>query len=95
MPYDSTHLGGVQYFGSKSGPKMWFYTTTDALAAVRVAGYFDDAVLRGIQLGDVVFVNEVDDLDTPTTTNVTTNHVSAVDAVAGTATIIAATADPS
>lgn len=86
MAYDPAQMGGSIYFGSKSGQKMWFYTTTDGVTpgGFRDAGYFSDAGLRGMQLGDVIFVNEVDDLDNPTTSNVNPNHISAIVDGAGT-----------
>lgn len=36
--------------------RLWHYTSTDAVTAVRVAGYFADGGIRGMQVGDCVIV---------------------------------------
>lgn len=40
----------------EGGFKLWVYTTGDALATVKGAGYFSDAVNRGVEVGDIVLV---------------------------------------
>ena len=62
------------------GPKVWVYTSTDAVADVDAAGYFSNGEALGMAVGDVVNV-----VDT-TNTLVTPCHVTAVST---TATVVA------
>lgn len=44
-----------------TGGSMWFYQSADALAAVRVSGYFTNGYALGMRAGDIVFVVDTDD----------------------------------
>lgn len=56
MAFDIT---GFQPIGGQSrtgkAPAIWSYTTTDTLATVRVAGYFN-AIRNMLQIGDRIYV---------------------------------------
>lgn len=43
-----------------NGGALWFYHSTDAVAAVRVSGYISDGDARGLVPGDLVFVVDTD-----------------------------------
>jgi len=63
MAYSETGLqpiGGQAKAGS--APQMWSYTTTDAIATVNTAGYFNDAS-DVLKVGDLMYVY---DSSTPT-----------------------------
>lgn len=63
MAYSETGLqpiGGQAKAGS--APQMWSYTTTDAIATVNTAGYFNDAS-DVLKVGDLMYVY---DSNTPT-----------------------------
>lgn len=63
MAYSVTGLqpiGGQSKAGS--APQMWSYTTTDAIATVNTAGYFNDAS-DVLKVGDLMYVY---DSNTPT-----------------------------
>lgn len=40
---------------NSNAPRHWTYTTADAPATVVAANYFDEAVVLGLQKGDVVW----------------------------------------
>ena len=50
---------GLTNMATGGGHNLWFYTSTDALTAVRVSGYFNDASDM-MNVGDVVFVYDSD-----------------------------------
>lgn len=55
MAYSSTGLnaaGGQSKAGN--APQMWTYTTTDAIADVNTAGYFNSAASL-LKVGDIIF----------------------------------------
>jgi len=56
---------GLSKVGSGTGdaPSLWTYTSTDAIATVNTAGYFNDAS-KELQVRDIIFVV---DSATPTT----------------------------
>ena len=63
MAYSETGLqpiGGQAKAGS--APQMWAYTSTDAIATVNTAGYFNDAS-DVLKVGDLIYVH---DSNTPT-----------------------------
>ena len=63
MAYSVTGLvpiGGQSKAGN--APQMWAYTTTDAIATVNTAGYFNDAS-ELLKVGDLMYVH---DSNTPT-----------------------------
>ena len=74
---------GLTNMATGGGHNLWFYTSTDALTAVRVSGYFNDASTM-MNVGDVVFVY---DSDAPTMgiSVVLSNASGVVDIADGTA----------
>ena len=74
---------GLTNMATGGGHNLWFYTSTDALTAVRVSGYFNDASDM-MNVGDVVFVY---DSDAPTMgiSVVLSNTGTVVDIADGTA----------
>lgn len=83
MAYDVT---GLQPIGgqAKAGnaPQMWSYSTTDAIATVNTAGYFNSAADL-LKVGDLMYVY---DSNTPTSTLVVvlSNDGTTVDVSDGT-----------
>ena len=74
---------GLTRIGGASNGELWFYTTTDAIAAVNTEGYFNDAA-NMLAVRDVIIVA---DTNTPTTSfvSVLSNTGSVVDVSDGTA----------
>lgn len=74
---------GLTNMATGGGHNLWFYTSTDALTAVRESGYFNNAATM-MNVGDVVFVY---DSDAPTMgiSVVLSNTGSVVDIADGTA----------
>tara|TARA_B100001939_G_C16633856_1_gene484618 strand:- start:233 stop:496 length:264 start_codon:yes stop_codon:yes gene_type:complete len=74
---------GLTNMATGGGHNLWFYTSTDALTAVRVSGYFNDAATM-MNVGDVIFVY---DSDAPTMgiSVVLSNTGTVVDIADGTA----------
>ena len=65
MAYDATVAqpaliaGGVGA-GGVTNPRIWVYSSVDAVSLVRVAGYFTDGWTLGMRKGDVVLVLDND-----------------------------------
>lgn len=77
-------LSGLQQVGpGGNAPRIWVYSTTDAIATVNTSGYFDDASDL-LQVRDIIFVC---DTNTPTThlVSVLSNASGVVDVSDGTA----------
>jgi len=74
---------GLTRIGGASNGDLWFYTTTDAIATVNTAGYFNSAA-NMLSIRDVIIVA---DTNTPTTSfvSVLSNTGSVVDVSDGTA----------
>lgn len=74
---------GLTRIGGASNADLWFYTTTDAIAAVNTEGYFNDAA-NMLSVRDVIIVA---DTNTPTTSlcSVLSNTGTVVDISDGTA----------
>ena len=81
MAFDRAGLYQVGPGGS--GPRMWIYSTEDAIADVNTSGYFNDASTE-LGVRDVIWVL---DTATPTTNivSVLTNASGVVDVSDGTA----------
>ena len=77
------NAAGLARIGGSSNADLWFYTTTDAIADVNTAGYFNDAA-NMLSVRDVIIVS---DTATPTTNlvNVLSNAAGVVDVSDGTA----------
>jgi hypothetical protein len=56
MAYSSS---GLTRMASGGGHSMWFYDSTEAMTAVRVSGYFNEAASM-LNVGDVIFVLDSD-----------------------------------
>ena len=80
MAYSSA---GLTRMAGGGGHNLWYYDSADALTAVRVSGYFNNAAGM-LNVGDVVFVY---DNDAPTLgiSVVLSNTGSVVDIADGTA----------
>ncbi len=74
---------GLTRIGGASNGDLWFYTTTDAIATVNTAGYFNSAS-NMLSVRDVIIVA---DTNTPTThfVSVLSNSGGVVDVSDGTA----------
>ena len=74
---------GLTRLGGDSNGSLWRYTTTDAIATVNTANYFNDAA-NMLAVRDLVIVH---DTNTPTTNfdTVLSNNGTAVDVSDGTA----------
>ena len=74
---------GLTRIGGASNGDLWFYTTTDAIAAVNTEGYFNSAA-NMLSVRDVIIVA---DTNTPTTSfvSVLSNTGTVVDVSDGTA----------
>ena len=72
---------GLTRIGGASNGDLWFYTTTDAIAAVNSEGYFNSAA-NMLSVRDVIIVA---DTNTPTTSfvSVKSNTGSVVDVTDG------------
>jgi hypothetical protein len=80
MAYSAANL--TRLAGASNG-NLWFYSSTDAIAAVNTSGYFNDAA-NMLAVRDVILVV---DSNTPTThfVNVLSNTGTVVDVSDGTA----------
>ena len=56
MAYATSNPPRLMVSSIGGGPRIWFYTSEDAVTAVRVAGYFTNGYQLGMRAGDVVFV---------------------------------------
>ena len=80
MAYASSGLTQMSMGG---GNASWFYSTTDAIAAINSAGYFTGEAVNMLNVGDVIFVY---DSNTPTLSivQVNANNGTTVDITDGT-----------
>lgn len=60
MGYSTANQPRCVVPGVGVGPRMWFYTSTDAVTTVRVSGYFTDGYKLGMRAGDIVLVLDND-----------------------------------
>tara|TARA_B100000900_G_scaffold393496_1_gene390050 strand:+ start:3662 stop:3925 length:264 start_codon:yes stop_codon:yes gene_type:complete len=74
---------GLTRMAGGGGHNLWFYDSTDAITAVRVSGYFNNAASM-LNVGDAIFVL---DSDAPalSISLVLSNNGSVVDIADGTA----------
>jgi len=56
MAYTPASLGMVSNSGGPLGMSTWTYDTVDTNATVYAIGYISDALERGMQKGDLVYV---------------------------------------
>jgi hypothetical protein len=50
-------IAGHEY--APDTPRIWSYKSTDAMSTVRAANYIADAKLRGMRVGDIVYVHQM------------------------------------
>jgi hypothetical protein len=62
MAYDAKHLTLMAH---GAGQQWWSYRTADAPATVDSAGYFTGEAPAMLKLGDLIFVQQVDDPAAP------------------------------
>ena len=74
---------GLTRMAGGGGHSLWFYDSTDAMTAVRVSGYFNDAASM-LNVGDAIFVLD-SDAPTLSVSLVLSNTGSVVDIADGTA----------
>jgi len=74
---------GLTRMASGGGHSMWFYDSTEAITAVRVSGYFNNAASM-LNVGDVIFVLD-SDAPAMSISVVLSNDGSTVDIADGTA----------
>lgn len=80
MAFDSKNLSALAY---SNGFTLWDYSTTDSIATMNSAGYFNEAA-NMLKVRDVMYLR---DTSTPTTSqaNVLSNTGTVVDVSDGTA----------
>jgi len=74
---------GLTRMASGGGHSIWFYDSTEAITAVRVSGYFNNAASM-LNVGDVIFVLD-SDAPAMSISVVLSNDGSTVDIADGTA----------
>ena len=74
---------GLARIGGDSNGSLWMYTTTDAIATVNTAGYFNDAA-NMLAVRDLVIVCDTN-VQTTNFVNVLSNTGTVVDVSDGTA----------
>ena len=55
MAFSATEFLPLSSMANSNAPRHWTYTTADAKATVVASGYFDTAVVLGLQQGDIVW----------------------------------------
>ncbi len=55
MAFSSSTLLPMSSMANSDAPRHWSYTTADAKATVVASGYFDDAVIMGLQAQDIIW----------------------------------------
>ena len=56
MALTAANLIPMSSMANSSAPRHWSYTTSEAKATVVASGYFDDAVIMGLQVHDIIWV---------------------------------------
>ena len=62
MAYNQKHLTLMAH---GAGQQWWAYRTVDTPATVDTSGYFSGEAVDMLRTGDLVFVQQVNDADTP------------------------------
>ena len=55
MAFSATEFLPMSSMANSDAPRHWTYATTDTKATAVASGYFDDAVVLGLQQGDLVW----------------------------------------
>lgn len=58
--YSTSNPPALVAGGTGAGPRMWFYSSVDAVTTVRVTGYFTNGYTLGMRVGDIVLVLDND-----------------------------------
>lgn len=58
--YSTSNPPALVAGGVGSGPRIWTYSSVDAVSAVRVSGYFTNGYALGMRKGDIVLVLDND-----------------------------------
>jgi len=69
MAYAPATLNLFVATGIAGGPQIWTHRSTDAAAAVDLAGFITDGGDRGMLVGDIVFHQDTDN------SNLTSSHI--------------------
>lgn len=84
--YDPTALSLlVNPLAGQVAPKIWGYSSVDAVATVAGAGYFTDGANKGLAINDIIFVADT------VTPLVSTVRVKTINATTGAVTTSAGT----
>lgn len=60
MAYATSNPPNLIAGGVGSGPRIWTYSSVDAVTLVRVSGYFTNGYALGMRAGDLVLVLDND-----------------------------------
>jgi hypothetical protein len=60
MSYSTSNPPALVVGGVGAGPRIWTYSSTDAVTSVRVSGYFTNGYSLGMRAGDLVLVLDND-----------------------------------
>lgn len=60
MAYSTSNPPALIAGGTGAGPRIWTYSSTDAVTVVRVSGYFTNGYTLGMRAGDLVLVLDND-----------------------------------
>lgn len=60
MAYSTSNPPALVAGGVGAGPRIWTYSSTDAVATVRVDQYFSNGWALGMRAGDIVLVLDND-----------------------------------
>ncbi len=55
MAFSATEFLPLSSMANSNAPRHWTYATTDTKATAVASGYFNDAVILGLQQGDLVW----------------------------------------
>lgn len=72
MAFDKQYLSLLAHGG---GFNLWHYRTLDAPAVVDSAGYFTGDAVNMLGVGDLIIVQDVDDIANPGTVNTSGFHL--------------------
>ncbi len=58
--YSTSNPPGLIASAIGGGPRIWYYSSVDAVTVVRATGYFTNGYTLGMRVGDLVFVLDND-----------------------------------
>jgi hypothetical protein len=80
MAFTADNFIAMSAQANSSAPRHWSYTTTEAKSTVVASGYFDNAVVMGLQVHDIVWSVDAN-AGTETFTTVFVDAISAAGVV--------------